>query len=72
MEHTTDAHLVAQAEALLQSAARLARVGLILERECLSPESRRAAFALQCVVTSAPWWPEPQRAPIGFAYPNAR
>ena len=67
-----DAHLVTKAEAFLHSATRLARVGLIVERGCLSPEQRRAAFALQCIVASAPQQAEPRRAPMGFAYPNAR
>ena len=72
MEQTTDAQLVARAEVLLQSAARMARVGLIMERGCLSPEQRRAAFALQRMVASTPLRPEAKRAPLGFAYPNAR
>ena len=63
--------LTASAEALRQTAERLARVGLVIDRECLSPEQRRAAFALQCVVASVPAHLTKAR-PIGFAYPNAR
>jgi hypothetical protein len=67
-----DAQLVARAEALRQTAARMARVGLVVERGCLSPQQRRAAFALQCVAARVTEQPEAKREQIGFAYPNAR
>ena len=67
-----NSQLVAQAEVLRQTAERLARVGLVFDRACLSPEQRRVIFALQRVVTDAAPQPERKRAPIGFAYPNAR
>ena len=69
-----DATLVAHAEQLRQTAERLTRVGLVFDRACLSPEQRRVVFALQRLVTDAAPQPqpEPQRSPIGFAYPNAR
>jgi hypothetical protein len=67
-----NSQLVAQAEVLRQTAERLARVGLVIDRACLSPEQRRAIFALQRIVTDAAPQPDPKRAPIGFAYPNAR
>jgi hypothetical protein len=67
-----DAKLIAQAETLHQTAERLARVGLVFDRACLSPEQRRVIFALQRLVTDDAPQPEPKRAPIGFAYPNAR
>jgi hypothetical protein len=71
-EEMMNTQLTASAEALRQTAERLARVGLIIDRECLSPEQRRAAFAWQCVVASLPESPSAKREPIGFAYPNAR
>jgi hypothetical protein len=67
-----DTNLVAQAETLRQTAERLARVGLVFDRACISPEQRRIIFALQRVVTDSTPQLEPKRAPIGFAYPNAR
>jgi hypothetical protein len=67
-----DTTLIAEAEALLRTADRLQRVGLILDRTVLSPAQRRAIFALQCLSTASADRPEPKRAPIGFAYPNAR
>ena len=67
-----DAQLVAHAETLRQTAERLARVGLVFDRACLSAEQRRVIFAVQRVVTDAAPQPEPKRSPIGFAYPNAR
>ena len=42
-----DTQLVAHAEQLRQTAERLARVGLVFDRACLSPEQRRVIFALQ-------------------------
>ena len=41
-----NAKLAAEAESLYQPATRLQRVGLIVDRNALSPEHRRAAFAL--------------------------
>jgi hypothetical protein len=68
-----DAKQVAAAESLYRTATRLQRVGLIVDRTALSPAHRRAAFALQCLTANCPEEEEaePQRAPIGFAYPNA-
>jgi hypothetical protein len=67
------AELAAEAESLYRTATRLQRVGLIVDRNALSPAHRRAAFALQCLTANCPDEEEskPQRAPIGFAYPNA-
>ena len=69
-----DAKQVAAAESLYRTATRLQRVGLIVDRKALSPAHRRAAFALQCLTASGPAdeESEPERAPIGFAYPTAR
>jgi hypothetical protein len=69
-----DAKQVAAAESLYRTATRLQRIGLIVDRTALSPEQRRAAFALQCLTANCPEEAEsePCRAPIGFAYPNAR
>jgi hypothetical protein len=66
-----DAKQVAAAESLYRTATRLQRLALI---NSLSPAQRRAAFALQCLTANCPdeEESEPQRAPIGFAYPNAR
>ena len=69
-----DAKQVAAAESLYRTATRLQRIGLIVDRTALSPEQRRAAFALQCLTANCPEADEsePERPPIGFAYPNAR
>ena len=67
-----DANLAAAAESLYLTATRLQRVGLIVDRSALSPAHRRAAFALQCLAANGSQEDEPKRAPIGFAYPNAR
>ena len=67
-----DANLVAHAETLRQTAERLARVGLVFDRACITPEQRRVIFALQRVVTESVPHPEPKRALIGFDYANAR
>ena len=67
-----DTQVVAQAETLRQTAERLARVGLVFDRGCLSAEQRRVIFALQRIATDAAPQPEPKRSPIGFVYPNAR
>ena len=66
-----DANLLVQAENLRHTVERLTRVGLIVDRACLSAEQRRAVFAMQCL-TDAAEQPEPRRPLIGFAYPNAR
>jgi hypothetical protein len=71
-EDTMDTKQVAEAEALLRTAERLQRVGLILDRTALSPTHRRAIFALQCLGTACANRPEPTRTQIGFPYPNAR
>ena len=69
-----NAELAAEAESLYRTATRLQRVGLIVDRNALSPAHRRAAFALQCLAATCPEEEEsePERALIGFAYPNAR
>ena len=69
-----DAKQVAAAESLYRTATRLQRVGLIVDRKALSPAHRRAAFALQCLTATCPADEESvsERAPIGFAYSNAR
>jgi hypothetical protein len=69
-----DAKQVAAAESLYRTATRLQRVGLIVDRKALSPAHRRAAFALQCLTANSPAdeESEPERTPIGFAYPTAR
>ena len=67
-----NATLISEAETLYRTAVRLERLGLVIDRAALSPERRRAAFALQCLSAECPERPEPKRAPIGFAYPNAR
>jgi hypothetical protein len=64
--------LAAEAESLYQTATRLQRVGLVVDRTALSPTQRRAAFALQCLAVRCPESEEVKRAQIGFAYPNAR
>jgi len=73
-EDKMDAKQVAAAESLYLTATRLQRVGLIIDRTALAPAQRRAAFALQCLTANCPAdeASEPQRTPIGFAYPNAR
>jgi hypothetical protein len=71
-EDTMTANLAAEAETLYRTATRLQRVGLVVDRRALSPAQRRAAFLLQCLAASCPERDEPQRAPIGFVYPNAR
>lgn len=67
----TTATLAEAAEMLFQTATRLQRVGLVVDRNALSPSQRRAAFALQCRAARDPD-PVPPRPPIGFAYPTAR
>jgi hypothetical protein len=59
-------------EALHQTAARLERAGLVVDRTSLSRAHRRALFALQCqlVDRSEPTAPGP--ALIGFAYPSSQ
>jgi hypothetical protein len=71
---TMNAELAADAASLYRTATRLQRVGLIVDRTALSPAHRRAAFALQCLAANGPdeKEAEPERALIGFAYPNAR
>ena len=66
------AEQVAEAEALLRTADRLQRVGLVLESSALSARQRRAIFARQCLATERAEEPDPEQAPIGFPYPNAR
>jgi hypothetical protein len=71
-EADMDAKLISDAETLYRTAIRLERIGLIVDRAALSPEQRRAAFALQCLSAECPQRPESRRRPIGFAYPNAK
>jgi len=66
---TATVALAEAAETLLQTATRLQRVGLIVDRRALSPAQRRAAFVLQCrAVQEADR--HPPRPAIGFAYPT--
>lgn len=67
-----NAKQIAEAQALYETACRLERVGLIVDRTALTPEHRRAAFALQCLALGSSQRSEPKPAAIGFAYPNAR
>ncbi len=67
-----NAKLAAEAESLYQTATRLQKVGLIVDRSALSPAHRRAAFVLQCLAATCSQEDEPRRTKIGFAYPNAR
>ena len=67
----TTATLAEAAEMLYQTATRLQRVGLVVDRNALSPAHRRAAFALQCRAARDPD-PAPPHPPMGFAYPTAR
>jgi hypothetical protein len=63
--------VTAEAESLAQTATRLQRVGLIVDRRALSPAQRRAAFALQCRAVKRPDSEEATRPTmIGFAYPT--
>jgi hypothetical protein len=71
-ENTMNATLAAEAETLYRTATRLQRVGLVVDRTALSPAQRRAAFAWQCLAANCSEQDESRRAPIGFAYPNAR
>ena len=66
----TTATLAEAAETLYQTATRLQRVGLVVDRCALSPVHRRAAFMLQCRAASSFEKEDPKRAPIGFAYPT--
>jgi hypothetical protein len=59
-------------ETLLQTAQRLERAGMVLDRATLSPTLRRALFAWQCRAASESERPEPRRTPIGFAYAKTR
>jgi hypothetical protein len=65
----TNASLAETAKTLHQTATRLQRVGLIVDRRALSPHHRRAAFVLQCRAVQRSDH-EPTRPPIGFAYPT--
>jgi hypothetical protein len=67
-----DAKQIAEAMELHQTAARLERVGLIVERSALSAQHRRALTALACLVARDAPRSVPVREPIGFAYPTAR
>ena len=67
-----DATRIAQAETLRQTVARLSRVGVIVDRTCLSAEQRRALYAWQRLAPAPTPQPQPARSRIGFAYPNAR
>lgn len=63
---------LAEIEHLRQTAIRMERAGLIVDRSTLSPAHRRTLFALECFVAGCAANPEPRRTPMGFAYPNAR
>jgi hypothetical protein len=65
-------NLLADIDTLRQTAARLERAGLIVDRASLSRAHRRAFFALQCRIGDGTDQPEPRRSLIGFTYPNAR
>ena len=67
-----DATLAADAASISQTATRLQRIGLIVDRRALSPPT--AAPPSRCSASSArgPNKDEPKHVPIGFAYPNAR
>ena len=68
-----DAKQVAAAQSLNRTAIRLQRVGLIVDRNALSPAHRRAAFTLQCLTARCPEEEsQPRHSMIGFMYPNAR
>jgi hypothetical protein len=67
-----DTKLIADIDALRRTAERLERAGLIVDRACLSPELRRAFFAMQCAVGDGTYQTDEKREPIGFKYPNAR
>jgi acetone carboxylase gamma subunit len=71
-EENMNARLIADSIALRQTAERLERVGLIVDRAALSPEQRRAYFALQCLSVKHSDSAAPHRGLIGFSYPNAR
>ena len=55
--------LAAEAESLYQTATRLLRVGLVVDRTALSPAQRRGAFALQCLAARCPESDEAKRPP---------
>ena len=61
--------LAEAAEMLFQTATRLQRVGLIVDRRALSPAQRRAAFVLQCRAVQESDR-HSTRPSIGFAYPT--
>jgi hypothetical protein len=65
-------NLLTEIERLRQTAVRLERVGLIVDRGSLSRAHRRALFALQRQMVDSPAPPEPKCAQIGFPYPNSR
>lgn len=67
-----DAKLLADSEALRHTAARLERVGLVVDCTSFSRELRVAFYALQCRAVANDLPPEPKRPPIGFAYPDPR
>lgn len=67
-----DANLIAESEVLLRTTERMVRVGLIVDRHCLSPANRRALFVLQCQYAESDEDDEHNRPKIGFRYPNAR
>jgi hypothetical protein len=67
-----DANLIAASEVLLKTTERMVRVGLIVDRNALSPANRRALFVLQCQFADCGEDDEDERPKIGFRYPNAR
>jgi hypothetical protein len=68
-----DANLIAESEVLLRTTERMVRVGLIVDRNALSPANRRALFVLQCQFADCDnEEDEATRQKIGFQYPNAK
>jgi hypothetical protein len=66
-----DDQILADTEALRRTAARLERVGLVVDRSTLSRQHRVAYYALQCLaVDDLELEQQPDCA--GFPYPNQR
>jgi hypothetical protein len=71
-EVTMNTKRLADTEVLRRTAARLERVGLVVDRTTLSRELRVAYYALQCLAVDDCLQAEAREAPLGFAYPNWR
>ena len=66
-----DDKVLADTEMLRRTAARLERVGLVVDRSTLSRQLRVAYYALQCLaVDDLEFDQQPECA--GFPYPNQR